>query len=254
MRQGDETSAYERYFRDPDVGDGVLKPPMSGPVCANLRTALRLLDYDIDWDDKYDESLARAILQFQVDNKHSNRDGFFGSGTRRLLTAKLFEAHGTSPFERMYDPDERHPPVVFLSYSWRDSEKVDKIDQWLRDHGVQVIRDNRNFTPGMQLPEMIRDAVQRCDKVVAVYSKNSKKRDWPSFERAIAEQKEQGGTVGFLIYLVLDNTSPPAHDPHRIYVTTANRALRDIGDDLVRGICGEATEARRIEYDENKLL
>ena len=52
------------------------------------------------------------------------------------------------------------------------------------------------------------------DKVIAVYSENSKSRDWPTFEHQIAEQVEKQLDVSMLIYLRLDGAPLEAHDPH----------------------------------------
>lgn len=249
-----EITKLERFFLDPTRENKVLAPPASGPACANIRTALRLLDYDVEWDDKYDAALAACVREFQKEHGHPHRDGQVGSGTRRLLVEVLLRKIGPGAFKRMKETEEKRPPVVFVSYTWLDSEKVEKVDQWLRDHEIQVLRDNRDFIPGMQLPEMIRAAVQRADKVIAVYSEHSKSRDWPRFEREVAEQKEAASKSGFIIYLLLDDVSLPAHDPNRIYVKGTGRILREIGEDLLQGVLGQSKQPPRIPYDEDKML
>jgi len=104
--QNEEIQKYEQFFRDPDVEDGILKPGSSGPACANIRQALRILGYDVEYGDHYDETLAKVILRFQSDNKHSSRDGFVGPGTRRLLVTKLIDTGKKGIFERMKIPKD----------------------------------------------------------------------------------------------------------------------------------------------------
>jgi hypothetical protein len=102
-----EIQANERFFRDPAVGEGLLKPPAAGTACSNIRTALRLLGYDINRGDQYDDQLATTIGQFQIDNHHTSHDGFVGPGTGRLLTQVLAQKLGRRGFLHMEDPQEQ---------------------------------------------------------------------------------------------------------------------------------------------------
>lgn len=244
----------ERYFRDPVVGDGILRPPASGEACHNIRSALRLLNYKVASGDRYDNELEAAVLAFQTDYKHTSLDGYVGPGTRRLLTKKLLEKRGEQPFRRMTLPKGNQPPLVFLSYAWEDAKRVDKIDQWLRDHGIRVERDMRDFIPGKKLPQEITDAIARADKVIAIYSFKSRERDWPRFEINIAEQHEKNKKRDLLIYVVLDDAPLPKHDPHRIAVMAKDRTLGDVGKDLLRGIVGPKGKPLRYNYNENEAL
>lgn len=97
---------YEVYFIDPAIGDSLLKPGMTGPAIANVRHALRVLGYDVEFGDQYDKSLAEQVLQFQKDNGHSSLDGLIGPGTRRLLVTKLIESDRAAVFQRMRTPAE----------------------------------------------------------------------------------------------------------------------------------------------------
>jgi len=239
----------ERYLRDPIVGDGVLAPPFDGQVCENIRSALRLLGIRIESGTRYDDKLKSAVLEFQETYSHENQDGLFGPGTRRLLAQVLDTEIGARALSVFAAPRTAATPLVFLSYAWADSGAVDKIDQWLRDQGIAVRRDTRDFTPGQQLPEAIKDAIVQATKVLVVYSANSKDRDWPRFEISVAEQREEkDGCRDLLMYLVLDETPLPKHDPHRIAVfrTRANgspdwerpptRDSRQIWRDSSRGV------------------
>ncbi|MCX5991560.1 MAG: toll/interleukin-1 receptor domain-containing protein [Chloroflexi bacterium] len=245
----------ERHLRDPVVGDGILAPPYEGIVCENIRAALRLLGFRIPSGKSYDAELKNKVLEFQKAYNHTNQDGLFGPGTRRLLAQILDQKAGTQALSVLEELNRKVAPLVFLSYAWADSPTVDKIDQWLRDKGVRIQRDTRDFKPGQQLPDAIKDAIVRADKVLAVYSSNSKERDWPRFEISVAEQKEQStGKGDLIVYLVLDDTPLPKHDPNRIAVFGHGRTVRQVGQELLRGILGEGGETPRIEFDENELL
>ena len=76
-----------------------------------------------------------------------------------------------------------------------------------------MIRDVNSFKAGSQIRDNIWNSVISSDKVIAVYSEKSKSRDWPIFERQIAEQVEAQLRVPVLVYLLLDETPLRAHDP-----------------------------------------
>lgn len=112
MQQDKDSRKFERFFRSPRIGDDVIKPPMSGVACENIRIALRRLGYKIEDGDQYDGKLAKAVLRFQVNNQHPSQDGFFGPGTRRLLIQKLIEKSGTHIFNRLLKKEIR---LLFLA-------------------------------------------------------------------------------------------------------------------------------------------
>jgi hypothetical protein len=137
-----------------------------------------------------------------------------------------------------------------LSYAWHDSPRVNKLDQWLRDHGVRVIRDIDSFSAGSNIKENIWKATLSADKVIAIYSQNSKTRDWPGFEQQIAEQVERLVRSPLLIYLRLDETPLKAHDPHRIALDARNKPLRQIGYEILKAL-DLPVQSARYDYDEN---
>jgi len=112
MQQDKDSRKFERFFRSPQIGDDVIKPPMSGVSCENIRIALRWLGYKIEDGDQYDGKLAKVVLRFQRDNQHSSQDGFFGPGTRRLLIQKLIEKSGSHIFNRLLKKEIR---LLFLA-------------------------------------------------------------------------------------------------------------------------------------------
>ena len=91
---------------------------------------------------------------------------------RAGLTREILHAKGdnTSIFQRLQLPEQRRDPSVFLSYAWSDSERVDKLDQWPRDHGIHVIRDQDSFIAGESIEENIARAISEADKIVAILS------------------------------------------------------------------------------------
>jgi hypothetical protein len=170
--------------------------------------------------------------------------GLFPSCLKRL---------GPSRFDDL-DPSEAvRIPTVFLSYAWVDTQRVNKLDQWLRDHGIRVIRDVASFKAGSSIPDNIWKSVLSADKVIAVYSQQSRNRDWPTFEQQIAERVEHLIKAEVLIYLRLDDTPLKAHDPHRIAIEAQGKTLKQIGSEIQKAL-NVSVEAARFEYDEDAPL
>jgi hypothetical protein len=125
--------ANERFFHDPMAGEGLLKPPISGTACANIRTALRLLGYEIDRGDQYDDHLVEVIRQFQSDYNHTSHDGMVGPSTRRLLTRALAQKHGPRGFLHMEDPEEQLKKKLQAPFL-RDIERKNELIEVNKEH------------------------------------------------------------------------------------------------------------------------
>ena len=251
---------FEHYFRHPDVDHDVLRPGDRAIACDNARRALTWFDIDTglsmpDSDRRlFDEPLRAAVREFQVRYHHRVSDGLIGPGTRSRLTGEILHVMSPSVFQRLHRPEQRSRPSVFLSYAWSDSERVDKLDQWLRDHGVQVIRDKDYFTAGESVGENIARAISVADKIVAVLSRNSRNRDWPNLERALAEQLESRIGTSVLIYLQLDSTKLPAHDSARVAISARGIPLKEVGERLLHAVVGTSMTGPTYSYDENEPL
>jgi hypothetical protein len=251
---------FEHYFRHPEWDHEVLRPGDRAIACGNARTALTWLGVGAGGlmperdDDLFDESLRTAVRDFQVKYRHRVADGLVGPGTRSRLTSEVLHLNGPSVFKRLRKPEQRALPSVFISYAWSDGERVDKLAQWLRDNGVQVLRDRESFVAGESVQENIARAISIADRVVAVLSRNSRDRDWPLLERTLAEQLEHGTEASVLIYLQLDDTSLPAHDSTRVAISANGIPLKEVGERLLHAVAGVHLPASRHPYDENEPL
>ena len=247
---------FESYFTHQDLNHPVVGLGDRAVACRNLRLALTSLGFSREsCDDEFlfDQPLSDAVLRFQCDSKCRSNDGRVGPGTRSQLVLALIEQFGVAHFAKLDDSDIHHVPTVFLSYAWADSPKVNKLDQWLRDNGVRVIRDIDAFEPGSDVKLKIRQSVMEADKVIAVYSENSRNRDWPTFEHQIAEQMESIVKTPVLVYLLLDGAPLKAHDPHRIFIDAQANPLRVVGSQILHAL-GMPNERARYEYDEDEMI
>ncbi len=248
---------FEKYFCHPGLGHDVLRRGDRCIACRNVRYAI---DYLLggsaaasDDPELFDAELERHVKALQDHFRHRVSDGAVGPGTRRLIISNLLGRFDASIFKRFATTETARFPSVFMSYARQDKVKVDKLVQWLRDHGVNVIVDTDSFIAGETIHDSIRRAVADADKVVAVLSANSRNRDWPQVETAIAEQLESTLREPILIYLRLDATPLHAHDVGRIAIECDQKPLRQIGDEILAALT-HAPRMTRYDYDENELL
>ncbi len=185
----EDTIDFERYFRDPKVGEGVLTTGSSGAACKNIRLALRFLDFHegIEFVESYDAALAREVLRFQEAYKHSSRDGQFGPGTRRLLTRVLLDKFGKGVFRRMSDPELRESGQVFISYARADSSPVRNMVELIRGWGFNVWYDD-SISGSEHFNASIQRAIEDCYLLLVCLSEASVMSDWVVKEVMFANQ------------------------------------------------------------------
>jgi hypothetical protein len=248
----------ERYFQHSDADHKYLTVGDRAAACHNLRDVFSWLKVPgahsnpVDDAEFFDPDLEKQVKAFQKKWQHPIVDGKVGPNTRSRLVRALLDKFDVSVFGRL-KKNEDDKPTVFISYAWADSERVDKLDQWLRNHGLRVLRDRETFVAGATLNDNIRAAIGRADKVIVCHSKHSS-RDWPQFERAIADQVEKRMKTSVLIYVRLDDTPLPSHDPTRLAIDAVGVPLRTVGLHLLRAVTGAQIPPPTIEIDENEPI
>jgi TIR domain-containing protein/putative peptidoglycan binding protein len=239
---------FERYFKHPDDGHGVLQLGDRAGACRNVRAALGLLGHPpsllrsyggqavpAGGDDLFDEALSRAVHDFQQQAGHHWADGKVGPGTRGLLVRALAE-RSLQAFLRL--PEQEAKRSVFLSYAHLDAHKVDPIDGWLRDKQVSVIRDLWEFKAGGDLAESARKAIAAADKVLAMLSAQSRERPWTKMEWDFAEQVERQVNDPVLVFVCLDDTPLPERHSERLAIPTGT-AVHEVGQRILHALGAE---------------
>lgn len=247
---------FESYFVHFDPDRHVLQKGDQSVACKNTKTALAWLGFARHFGDEpllYDQHLSDAVMRFQKQVAHRSVDGGIGPGTRARLIENILHEFGAQKFLELDNSEVVRTPTVFFSYAWHDTLRVNKLEQWLRDNGISVIRDKCCFKPGTRIPDNVWASVLASDKVIAVYTKESKTRDWPIFEQEIAERVERILNSPILVYLILDDVPLKASDPDRIAIHGQNKILRDIGLDIQKAL-NMRVPYPRYEYDENEPL
>lgn len=249
---------YQQYFRHPDDDHDILEVGDRAIACTNIRRALEMLGFEFDHvptdEQLYDEALRDGVKRFQFEYKHRVTDGRVGPGTRERLVSEMLHRFNPSIFARLKRPEGWNRPAVFISYASADRDRVNKIDQWLRDHGLRVIRDCQFFVAGATIQDNIARAVASADKILAVLSANSRDRDWPSLERELAERVEVRLGAPVLIYLCLDSTPLPAYDLTRLAIMTKDKTLKQVGEEIMNAVAGVPIPQWTYHYDEDEPL
>jgi uncharacterized protein YjbI with pentapeptide repeats len=143
-------------------------------------------------------------------------------------------------------------PKVFISYSWADKKSMQAVDQWLRDKGVRVIVDERDFIVGADIRDEIVRWLRKAVKVVCIYSKDSADRPYPKLERRLAEEREfdaqkRGKKRIILIYLCIDDTPLPQESAHRLAIMVKNKSFQEACEELWAAILEKGKEPKRID-------
>lgn len=165
---------YERYFRDPTVGENILRIGISNQACRNIRMGLNFLGYHLPNSDSYDKLLEDAVRGFQQDNNHLVHDGCVGPGTRTLLAQKLLEkGGGRHAFSLMKYPAGQAFPLVFLSYAHEDVKSARRIYKTLSESHVRIWFDKESLLAGENWKLGIESAIKTCRFFLALLSNHS---------------------------------------------------------------------------------
>src|SRR6185437_6761648 len=83
------------------------------------------------------------------------------------------------------------PSTVFLSYSRRDSDFVDRLESSLRQRGITTWKDRTEMPGGENWVKMIEEAVRACEMLLVVLSPNSTASTYVQREYIYAEQMQK---------------------------------------------------------------
>jgi formylglycine-generating enzyme required for sulfatase activity len=91
---------------------------------------------------------------------------------------------------------------IFISYSRKDRSRVESLANALEAHGWSVFWD-RTIPAGKTWREVIGEALENANSVIAVWSKTSVKSRW------VQEEADRGLERNILIPILIDNVRPP---------------------------------------------
>lgn len=91
----------------------------------------------------------------------------------RLSFQELFYFLEDSELEqRGFHLSPEYQPKLFISYSWKDNEIVQRIVDHLENIGLNIWIDKKNIEGGEHLHEAIMKGMWQCDMVLLIISKN----------------------------------------------------------------------------------
>lgn len=132
---------------------------------------------------------------------------------------------------------------VFISYAWANQDVVVAFDAMLRQRHVTTYMDKRDFFAGGSLNEEILRVMRECDVVLVFYSAQAKDKPWIEFERRLAldlgtDAKEVGKKPTRLIYLVMDDTMPPADEvvQNRLHIMARGKTMRQVCEETYHAL------------------
>ena len=96
------------------------------------------------------------------------------------------------------------PRTVFVSYSRKDSDRIQQAVALLEAGGAQVFRDIDDIEFGDDWEEVITRKLQECERVMIFWSANAKASDWVGREYTIALTQQKR-----LVPVLLDSTPLP---------------------------------------------
>lgn len=107
---------------------------------------------------------------------------------------------------------------VFISYSRKDADFVDKLSYALIENNVKVWKDDMKMVAGDLLSHRIRAGIEGASYFLIVLSKNSLASKWVQEEinEALVRETEQKGIV--IIPIVLDDCEIPAVLKDKLFV------------------------------------
>ncbi|HEC97193.1 MAG TPA: toll/interleukin-1 receptor domain-containing protein [Nitrospirae bacterium] len=80
---------------------------------------------------------------------------------------------------------------VFISYSTKDINTVNRIKSMLQHSSIEVFVAEYSVNPGEPLPEKIIQAIKNCNLFILLWSSNSKESDWVPQEIGIAKSSDK---------------------------------------------------------------
>lgn len=132
--------------------------------------------------------------------------------------------------------------TVFISYAWANQDVIVAIDFWLRQKGLNVQLDQRDFFAGSRIRDEILRTMKESDVVLIFHSKESKNKPWPIFEQELAADLEmtakvEGKVPPRIMYIVIDDTPLPSiTESNKISVMAKGKKFEPVCEEIYRNI------------------
>lgn len=140
----------------------------------------------------------------------------------------------------MAKPSNTEPPRIFISHAWEDKALVRRLEAGLKAAGADVWVDHAGIRGGDNLPERINDALEWCNTLLLVWSKQAKASHWVKLEwtNAISLRK-------LIIPCPIDGTLAPPIMANTAYIDFSDekKGVRELLQALRLAQIGETDSA-----------
>lgn len=119
--------------------------------------------------------------------------------------------------EKMKRSKDVKSPRVFISYATENLTQATRLYNDLQRDGVNVVAAFFDFELGNSLPEQINEALNWCDTLMLLWSKDAASSPWVRLEWQVALYLQHR-----VITLVLDDTPLPSILGFRLHLTFSN--------------------------------
>lgn len=106
---------------------------------------------------------------------------------------------------------------IFLSHNSADKDFVRKLASALESYGIRAWVDEAEIRVGESLIWKISDAIEECDFVAAILSKNSVESNWVKKELEMAMTEELAGDRYKVLPIILDDAKIPLFLRGKLY-------------------------------------
>lgn len=129
------------------------------------------------------------------------------SSLNSAMLERALQNHFREEYRSSAGPSEVHTakPDVFISYSRADIEAASLIEQYLKNNGFEVWRDEA-VRAGLSFRWEIRAALLAARSIVVLWTKNSIKSEWVEWEASMAYRRKR-------LIPLSDGTVAPHHLP-----------------------------------------
>jgi hypothetical protein len=105
---------------------------------------------------------------------------------------------GPAPKKELKDLIPTQPGFLFISYSRKDQSFAKKLAGDLRRHGIPVWLDDLALRAGDNWPQIIAEAIDKCQAMLVIISPDSMASKWVGNELSLADKK--GKSIFPLLY------------------------------------------------------
>ena len=93
---------------------------------------------------------------------------------------------------------------IFISYSRRDDQFAEKIENRLEVEGLEVVRDVHSLSAG-RTQSQLEAEIAKADALLLIFSENSAGSDWVEWEVDLARQREKAEKIDLMCPISLDD-------------------------------------------------